>query len=276
MAGKAAQLLACSHDQAQASTRLPALWRGCQAGERERKQLISAILWLFGEWEKGIYWISLHLLGLVIQMLVCTWDTAALWPQGIAAQSRWHPCVPRCWQILCVMALWHTSMKMLSWHVASWWPAAQQPHTDLGLVILQCGRPGWIDAGWCGVAGPREAQGCRVSVDRTCPVAGRALVPAAIVEQDWLVSCAGMGVPGAQTLCTLMQLWACSQLISAIESIPVSFCSSEQDGLCAGDPLWTPMLGMTAESYCCITGCVLPHLLTPLCFGRTRMEPCHP
>lgn len=167
-------------------------------------------------------------------------------------------------------------MKMLSWHVASWWPVAQRPHTDLGLVTLQCGRPGWIDAGWCGVAGPREAQGCRVSVDRTCPVAGLALVPAAIVEQDWLVSCAVMGVPGAQVLCTLMQLWACLQLISAIESIPVSFCSSKQRGLCAGDPLWTPMLGMIAESYCCVTGCVLPHLLTPLCFCRTRMEPCHP
>lgn len=36
-----------------------------------------------------MYWISMHLLGLVIQMLVCTWDTAALWPQGIAVQSRW-------------------------------------------------------------------------------------------------------------------------------------------------------------------------------------------
>lgn len=30
----------------------------------------------------------MHLLGLVIQLLTCTWGTAALWPRGIAALSR--------------------------------------------------------------------------------------------------------------------------------------------------------------------------------------------
>lgn len=62
-----------------------------------------------------------------------------------------------------------------------------------------------------------------------------------------------MGIPGAQALCTLTQLWPCLRLISAIESISVSFCSSEQGGLCAGDPLWTPtILGVAAESCQCV------------------------
>lgn len=41
-----------------------------------------------------MYWISMHLLELVIQMLVCTWDTAALWPQGIAVESMAIPVCP--------------------------------------------------------------------------------------------------------------------------------------------------------------------------------------
>lgn len=164
-------------------------------GRREGvKATDFAILLLFGKrkQEQGMCWICRHLLGLVIQMLVCAWATAALWPWGIAA---WSPWVPGCWQILCSMALSHPSLKVLCWCAFSWWPVAQMSPTDLVLVTLQHGRPSWSDAGCCKATGLREAQGCGGSVDVSCPE-----VPAAIAKQNPPVSCSDGSLWGTGSL----------------------------------------------------------------------------
>lgn len=84
--------------------------------------------------------------------------------------------------------------------------------------------------------------------------------------------CVVMGVPGAQALCRLMQLWPCLQLISALENIPVSCRSSTRGGCCARDPLWPlAVLGVATESCCWARG-VCPASATDPALSRQDQD----